>query len=92
METDHGRYIGSVIDGKITGEGVMFYTNGDRYEGYWLDGAHNGKGKYFWANGDTYSGFFKINMRNGKGMHTIMKDGDWAYIYDGDYIENVKHG
>jgi len=92
METEFGRYIGSVIDGKITGEGIMFYKTGDRYEGYWLDGTHHGKGKYFWANGDTYSGSFKMNLMHGKGMHTRVTDGDWTYIYDGDYLENVRHG
>jgi hypothetical protein len=92
METEMGRYIGSVMDGKITGEGILFYTNGDRYEGYWLDGAHNGKGKFYWANGDTYFGSFKMDLRHGKGIHTKVESDDWCYIYDGDYLENVRHG
>jgi hypothetical protein len=93
METDEGRYIGSVIDGRITGEGCMFYKSGDFYEGYWLDGAHHGKGKYTWASGDTYAGTYKLNLKHGRGIHTrVGEDGDWAYIYDGEYVENVRHG
>ena len=56
MMTEEGRYEGSIVDGKITGEGIMYYKNGDRYDGYWLDGTHHGKGKYVWTNGDSYFG------------------------------------
>ncbi len=54
METDKGRYIGSVLDGEITGQGIMFFKNGDRYDGHWLNGEFHGKGKLVSENGDTF--------------------------------------
>lgn len=100
MMTEAGRYVGSVMDGKISGEGIMFYKNGDRYDGYWLDGAFHGKGKYVWANGDSYTGSYKNSLKNGRGLHIRLIDksqdplgnGEWIYMYEGDYFEDMRQG
>ena len=76
------------MDGKITGEGIMFYKNGDRYDGYWMEGAFHGKGKYVWANGDSYTGSYKLSLKHGRGLHIRLieksKDplgnGEWIYM------------
>lgn len=47
------------MDGKITGEGMMIYHNGDKYEGYWLEGTYHGKGKLVFASGESFTGEFK---------------------------------
>ena len=100
MMTEEGKYIGSVMDGKITGEGIMFYKNGDKYDGYWLDGAFHGKGKYVWANGDTFKGSYKQSKKHGRGLHIRLIDktldplgnGEWIYMYEGDYFEDMRQG
>lgn len=100
METEEGRYIGSVIDGKLTGDGIMFFKNGDKYDGYWLEGAFHGKGKLSYANGDTFSGEFKYGKRSGRGMHIRLADrtrdpladGQWVYMYEGDYVDDIRWG
>lgn len=61
--------MGSIIDGKISGNGLMIYKNGDRYDGNWLEGAYHGKGKLTLASGETFTGEFKFGKRSGKGTH-----------------------
>ena len=99
MDTDDGHYKGQIVGGQITGDGIMFFKNGDKYDGYWLDGALNGKGKYVYANGDTFTGSFKLGKRSGKGLHikladsrTDLGDGTWFYMYEGGYEDDLRWG
>ena len=78
----------------------MFYHNGDKYDGYWLDGIYHGKGKHVYANGDSFQGEYKNGKRFGKGIHIKMADrsrdplgdGQWVYMYDGEYIDDLRWG
>ena len=99
METDQGRYLGSVVDGAITGDGIMIFKNGDKYDGYWLEGVFHGKGKYTYTNGDTFTGSYKYGRKSGKGTHIRLADsrtdlgaGDWVYMYEGDYVDDLRWG
>ena len=90
--------MGSVIEGQLTGDGIMFFHNGDKYDGQWLEGQFHGRGSLVYSNGDTFKGFFKQGKRHGKGLHIRRKegdtlgDGDWGYMYDGDYVEDMRQG
>jgi len=97
LETSEGHYLGSIMDGKISGNGIMVYNNGDHYDGYWLEGAYHGKGKLTLADGETFNGSFVQGRREGKGTHTKVNrdklgDEDWYYSYDGDYVDDQRHG
>jgi hypothetical protein len=100
LETTEGHYLGSIMEGKITGMGLMIYNNGDRYDGYWLEGAYHGKGKLVLASGETFTGNFNQGRREGKGVHIKLMDkkkdkygdGDWIYHYEGDYMDDMRHG
>jgi hypothetical protein len=95
LETTEGHYIGSIMDGRITGSGLMIYNNGDRYDGYWLEGSYHGKGKLVLASGETFTGEFKNGRREGKGIHIkVNRDGeeDWFYNYEGLYANDMREG
>lgn len=85
------------MDGKITGNGIMVYNNGDHYDGYWLEGAYHGKGKLTLADGEIFQGTFNLGHREGKGTHTKVKrdsqgEEEWYYSYDGDYVNDMREG
>jgi hypothetical protein len=41
------KYTGSWQDGKHSGYGTAYYSNGDRYEGNFINSGREGKGKYY---------------------------------------------
>lgn len=43
-----GRYVGSLLNDKKHGFGVMYYNNGDIFKGEWVDGLR-GKGEYIFS-------------------------------------------
>ena len=55
------------MDGKINGQGTLWYADGDRYEGEWRDGKMHGRGTYTYADGDQYEGDWRDDRRHGKG-------------------------
>ena len=44
------------MDGKINGQGTLWYADGDQYQGEWRDGKMHGRGTYTYADGDQYEG------------------------------------
>ena len=79
-------YMGTFINGKRHGKGVMRYRNGRQYEGYWERDLRDGKGFERYPNGNTYFGHFKKGKANGKGVYT------WANgeVYAGEWLLGVK--
>lgn len=46
-----GWYRGQLKRGRQSGQGSMYYLNGDRYVGQWNSGKPEGKGNYFYKTG-----------------------------------------
>lgn len=55
------KYVGEIKDGNYSGEGVLYYNNGDvKYEGQFKKGSYHGKGKLYTSEGDLWKeGTFK---------------------------------
>ena len=45
-------YEGEWVDGKINGQGTLWYADGDQYQGEWRDGKMHGRGTYTYADGE----------------------------------------
>ena len=63
-------YIGTIINGKRHGKGIIKYKTGRQYEGYWDRDLRDGKGFERYPNGNTYFGQFKYGKAHGKGVYT----------------------
>lgn len=82
------RYEGNFADGKIHGQGILYFSNGDKYVGDWIDHYREGKGKMTFKTGDVYEGDFKRSRINGKGV-MVFVSGD---KYEGNWKDNLQHG
>ena len=67
-------YVGSFIDGVISGHGIYKYSNGDVYEGEWRDGHKYGMGTYKSSN-TIYEGLFENDNMHGYGSLISSIDG-----------------
>ena len=85
-KNDRLHYEGSVVEGKLQGNGTMNQTNGDIYEGGWSNNKMDGYGKYSFANGDVYDGEFKNSLFNGSGMFTL-NSGDVIFANYKDMVQ-----
>ena len=79
-------YMGTVINSKRHGKGVMKYRNVRQYEGFWDRDLRDGKGFERYPNGNTYFGQFKYGKAHGKGVYT-WKNGE---VYDGEWDQGLK--
>jgi hypothetical protein len=69
-EYEQGNYEGQMDEhGKMNGEGIFIYSNGDFYEGQFVKGLREGEGEYTWADGSTYVGTWKDDTKNGWGLY-----------------------
>lgn len=68
-------YEGHLKDGRLHGQGVFTYADGDRYEGEFKDSKRHGPGVFTYADGDRYEGQWKDGDRHGRGVYTYA-DGD----------------
>lgn len=64
---DGGRYFGSLVDGRLHGQGELEWGNGARYVGDFEDGLMSGDGRLETASGDVYEGRFHAGMMHGNG-------------------------
>ncbi|WP_303979102.1 hypothetical protein [Streptococcus danieliae] len=60
-------YEGTLVRGKITGQGKLTYENGDVYEGEFKNGAFQGHGTFKSKDGWRYTGQFANGKPDGKG-------------------------
>ena len=74
--------------GKLDGEGICWWNNGNRYEGEWLEGKQCGKGKFFWNDGDYYEGEWLEDFRHGEGKYCWPK----GSYYEGSFKMNDLDG
>lgn len=84
ISTPVARYEVTMDQGRIIGEGVIKYQNGDRYTGYIVDGLRHGKGYTAHANGDQFEGDYQHDRRNGHGV-LLRRD-------RGEYVGGWKDG
>ena len=68
-------------EGEPSGEGIMFFANGDQYIGEWRAGHMDGKGVIKYTRGDTYEGTFMKGFYYGEGKYTYTDGG----YYSGEY-------
>ncbi len=45
-----------------------------------------------YSNGDTYDGMFKDGLKHGQGKYIYKCDNNQVSIYEGNFINDVKHG
>ena len=56
-------YEGEWVDGKINGQGTLWYADGDQYQGEWRDGKMHGRGLYTFPNGNKYDGDWQNDVK-----------------------------
>ena len=81
-KSDFLSYEGSIQGGKMQGQGIFHWPNGDIYEGDFVLGKRHGMGVYTWPCGAAYVGEWADGHRNGKGKQTwadgsVFHDGFW---------------
>lgn len=85
-------YLGTFRDGKMHGDGVLTYSNGDVYYGKYINDCREGRGTYYFANGDYYIGEWKENQRHGNGRYfnhenKLTYEGNWHFDNkNGDFV------
>ena len=104
---ESGHYEGELKNGKRSGRGVLYYTNGNiEYDGNWFHGKKYGAGTYNYSDGSVYEGDWIRDKRNGKGTLTYQTgdrfEGEWEndqkqgfgvyYYNDGDVYEGLWRG
>ena len=83
---DGTKYIGTMKNGEITGEGEYFFSNGSTYKGQVLNGLRHGRGVYKSA-GILFEGEWKNGLKHGKG--NIKQDG---MDLNGEWEEGILNG
>lgn len=85
--TDESTFTGELKDGERDGHGVE--RNKDFiYIGLWLRGLKHGQGYWRHVDGTTYEGEWKAGKRDGLGTFT----NPGLDRYDGEFVNNVRHG
>ncbi|MEM8907230.1 MAG: caspase family protein [Bacteroidota bacterium] len=82
------KYKGEFRHGKIHGDGVLYFSNGNKYVGKWVNQYRHGKGKMVFYNGDVYKGHFRKSKFSGKGTIEF-KNGD---KYVGAWENDLQNG
>ncbi|KAF2142737.1 uncharacterized protein K452DRAFT_307666 [Aplosporella prunicola CBS 121167] len=60
-------YVGTLVKGKMHGQGTRWYHNGSSYTGSFRLGRRHGQGQLIHANGDVYTGSFAGDLPDGQG-------------------------
>ena len=82
------KYHGQFRRGKIHGQGILYFTNGNKYIGKWKNHYREGQGKLIFASGEIYTGHFRKSKFNGKGTMTF-PDGE---KYVGQWVNDIMEG
>lgn len=85
LDGDSIVYDGSIVRGKMNGQGTMTFSNGDTYTGEFKNGAFNGKGTYQAKDGWVYEGDFVNGQAEGKGKLTTEQE----VVYEGDFKQGL---
>lgn len=63
------KYVGGLLDGKLSGYGVYYFVSGGKYEGVFREGMFCGYGVYTDPTGGRYEGEWANNQRHGRGVY-----------------------
>jgi hypothetical protein len=81
------RYVGHWLNNKKHGYGVFYYAAGHIYDGYWHGTSPHLIHGYF------VNAFRDVgDIRHGKGKMTFMPDTPLEESYEGDWVDDKKHG
>ena len=84
-----GKYVGEIVNGKITGKGSIYSNENLVYEGDFIDGKYNGQGTLYENNIKTYQGSFVNGKKSGEGILYYSS----GYInYEGEFQNNEPEG
>ena len=78
-------YDGTVVRGKMNGQGTLTFENGDQYTGDFNNGAFNGKGTFQSKDGWKYEGDFVNGQAEGQGKLTTEQE----VVYEGSFKQGV---
>ena len=84
---DGTKYVGTIINNEITGEGTYTFEDVSIYQGQVSNGLREGKGSYKTLDGIFYEGDWKNGLKHGKGkiiQGNMELEGEWKNgILDG---------
>lgn len=83
-----GAYEGSMRAGRLSGRGVLVWSDGFRYEGELREGKQHGTGTLIRASGERYAGGWREGKPHGRGSYTTA-GGD---TYEGTWSEGCFSG
>ena len=78
-------YDGTLVRGKMNGQGTLIFENGDQYTGDFNNGAFNGKGTFQSKDGWKYEGDFVNGQAEGQGKLTTEQE----VVYEGTFKQGV---
>ncbi|MCY7110994.1 hypothetical protein MK435_09030 [Streptococcus oralis] len=78
-------YDGTLVRGKMNGQGTLAFENGDQYTGDFNNGAFNGKGTFQSKDGWKYEGDFVNGQAEGQGKLTTEQE----VVYEGTFKQGV---
>lgn len=81
-------YVGFFQDGKMTDQGVFYFSSGERYIGSFLGSKRSGFGTFLMKNGNRYEGEWRDDQFNGKGRLTF----PYGEIYEGHFVQGLRTG
>jgi len=85
---DYLRYRGDWVDGKKTGYGCQYWSDGGKYCGELKDNKFQGNGTFTWSTGEVHVGQFVDNLQHGHGR-LKWNNGDY---YDGEFEHGIFSG
>lgn len=91
LETDKVIYVGSLLEGKMDGQGTLYDLEGNLlYQGEFAEGQFQGTGKLYSEAGDLiYEGEFTQGLYEGTGV-LYYKNGEASY--EGEFSQGEKSG
>ena len=79
------RYDGSVVRGKMNGQGTVTFENGDTYKGNFVNGTFSGYGTFTAKAGWKYEGEFVNGQPEGQGTLTTEQN----VVYKGTFKQGI---
>ena len=79
------QYDGSLVRGKINGQGHLTFQNGDSYSGQFQNGLFHGQGTFTSAAGWKYEGEFVNGQAEGQGKLTTENN----VVYQGTFKQGI---
>lgn len=66
-ETPLDIYEGDFYNGKLWGDGKIYFANGNKYIGEFENGKMHGEGQFYWKDGRSYVGEYVKGKKDGQG-------------------------